>query len=128
MIKIIKLMNTASPGNSLLTHFPGKSSASISFSVVYLYTLELFPTQMRTSSLGVCSAIARIFGLAVPFVKSLDMYWSPLPLLTLGVPSIVGGLLVYFLPETKDKALPENMKQAQKLEMQDLSSSNSDLK
>lgn len=73
-------------------------------------TVELYPTNLRSQAVGFCSMCARIFGLVVPFVANLAMFWKPLPMLVLGLPSLVAGASAYFLPETKGKELPQNMK------------------
>ena len=73
-------------------------------------TVELYPTNLRSQAVGFCSMSARIFGLVVPFVANLAMFWKPLPMLVLGLPSLVAGASAYFLPETKGKELPQNMK------------------
>ena len=75
-------------------------------------TTELFPTNLRSQAIGFCSMVARIFGLVCPFVANLALFWKPLPMLVLGLPSLLAALFVYFLPETKGKELPQNMKDA----------------
>jgi len=37
----------------------GKFGASAGFSIVYLYSAELYPTILRSTSLGACSLVAR---------------------------------------------------------------------
>ena len=81
-------------------------SFNAAFGVVYLITGELYPTNLRTRSIGTCSTISRIFGISSGFMAQLSCIWKPLPMLVLGVPSIVIGSLAYFLPETKQKSLP----------------------
>jgi hypothetical protein len=56
--------------------------------------------------------IARIFTLCVPFVGSLAIYWKPLPLVALGVPTALAGLLALVLPETAGKDLPQTIQEA----------------
>ena len=79
---------------------------SSGFSMVYLITGELYPTNLRTQAIGTCSTISRIFGISAAFMSKLSCVWKPLPMLVLGVPSIIIGCLSYFLPETKKKNLP----------------------
>ena len=50
----------------------GKFGATASFSIAYLYTAELYPTQMRSTAVGMCSMMARIGGLAAPQVILFD--------------------------------------------------------
>ena len=51
--------------NSVLS---GKFGAAGSFSIVYLYTAELYPTVVRSTAIGMCSMMARIGGIAAPQV------------------------------------------------------------
>jgi hypothetical protein len=56
--------------------------------------------------------ISRIFTLCVPFVGSLAVYWEPLPLVVLGIPTVLAGLLALVLPETSGKDLPQTIQEA----------------
>ena len=47
----------------------GKFGASAAFSLIYVYTAELFPTEVRSTALGLCSMMARIGGIAAPQVR-----------------------------------------------------------
>ena len=52
----------------------GKFGASASFAIVYLYTAELYPTQIRSTAVGMCSMMARIGGFAAPQVCVLSLH------------------------------------------------------
>ena len=91
----------------LATFLMGKFAASLNLNVIWLYTLELFPTNFRAQAIGLCSMVSRIFGMAAPFVASLGKFWSPLPMLVLGIPALVCGWLTILLPETAGKDLVE---------------------
>ena len=78
--------------------------------LVWLVTTELYPTNLRSQALGTCSTIARVFGIVCPFVANLAVFWKPLPMVALGIPSLIAaGLIITFLPETAGKELPQNM-------------------
>ena len=77
-------------------------------------TAELYPTNLRSQAVGTCSMVARIFGLVCPFVANLALIWKPLPMVVLGLPSLLAAFSAYFLPETKGKELPQNMKDSSK--------------
>merc|ERR1712241_497360 len=96
----------------------GKCFSDASFLVVWLVTAELYPTNLRNQAVGTCSTVSRVFGLLAPFVARLAVYWKPLPMLILGVPSLFSAGFVYFLPETKYIELPATMKDADELENQ----------
>ena len=84
-------------------------SSNAAFTLVYLITGELYPTNLRNQAIGTCSTVSRIFGISAPFMSKLACIWKPLPMLTLGLPSILIAFLVYFLPETKYINLPQTM-------------------
>ena len=86
-------------------------------------TSELYPTNLRSQAVGTCSFISRIVCLLAPFIAPLARLWQPLPLLVLGIPAIISGILNIKLPETKELNLPQTMEEAEKieqLEMKDL--------
>jgi len=65
---------------------------------------------------GTFSTVARLFGLACPFVADLAPLWRPLPMLTLGAPAAIAATLVAIvLPETSKVDLPQSMKEGFKL-------------
>ena len=47
----------------------GKFGASAAFAMTYLYTAELYHTEVRTTALGLCSMMSRIGGIAAPQVS-----------------------------------------------------------
>jgi OCT family organic cation transporter-like MFS transporter 4/5 len=83
--------------------------------MVWLYTNELYPTNLRTQAIGTFSMIARAVGLGAPFIGTLAKYWQPLPLLLLGIPTCLAGILAGLLPETKGQHLPQTISQADRL-------------
>ena len=101
----------------------GKAASVVAFSMVFLVTSELYPTNLRSQAVGTCSFISRIVCLLAPFIAPLARLWQPLPLLVLGIPAIISGILNIKLPETKELNLPQTMEEAEKieqLEMKDL--------
>jgi hypothetical protein len=67
---------------------------------------------LRSQSLATSSTIARIFGLACPYVSKLSVYWKPLPMLVLETPALVASVLIMMLPDTTKKGLLQNTAQA----------------
>lgn len=49
----------------------GKCNISGSFALIYVYTVEIFPTVLRISGLGLCSVFARIGGMTAPYLLQL---------------------------------------------------------
>merc|ERR1719187_910465 len=57
----------------------GKLFAAGNFSVVYMYTAEIYPTVIRNTAIGACSMVARIGGIAAPYISlSLPNKWTML--------------------------------------------------
>lgn len=46
----------------------GKASVTGAFSASYVYTLELFPTGVRNNAMGSASMLARVSGMAAPYM------------------------------------------------------------
>ena len=91
----------------------GKFGAAASFAIVFVYTAELFPTEIRSTAVGGSSFCGRIGGIIAPQIALLDTVWQPFPLLIMGTGSLIGGILVFvFLPETLGKKLPSSMQEA----------------
>ena len=81
--------------NSSLTlafYLLGKASSALAFTMVFLVTSELYPTNLRTQAVGSCSTISRVGCLLAPFIAPLAKLWQPLPLLVLGCPAILSGI------------------------------------
>ncbi|KAM4040440.1 solute carrier family 22 member 2 isoform 2-T2 [Anomaloglossus baeobatrachus] len=64
----------------------------------------------------VCSSFCDLGGTITPFlVYRLANIWKELPLIVFAVIGIISGILVLFLPETKGRALPETIEDAENL-------------
>ena len=50
----------------LIVFLAGKFAITIAFTVVYVFTAELFPTELRHSMLGTCSMVGRIGSIIAP--------------------------------------------------------------
>jgi len=76
-----------------------KFSISLPFNIIYLYTVEAYPTKIRSIALGASSAFARIGGIITPFLSQLFFAWNyKLPLLFYFFNSIFGVLCCLHLP------------------------------
>ncbi|XP_071855620.1 organic cation transporter protein-like isoform X2 [Apostichopus japonicus] len=93
----------------------GKFAITASFANIYLHTSEIFPTPLRTSVTGICSVAARVGGMVAPLILVLGQYWVSLPLVCFGVSAILAAFLMFMLPETKGRSMPDTIGDSVKL-------------
>ena len=83
------------------------------YNIVYLYTAECFPTTMRQVGIGSCSVAARVGSVLAPFVKELTNYTHlSVSFMTFGGLALVNLFLIMWVPETKDREIPDTIDQA----------------
>ncbi|XP_047431693.1 putative transporter SVOPL [Mugil cephalus] len=84
-----------------------RSLVSMNFTVVYIYTAEVYPTVARSLGMGFCTSFSRIGGMIAPFIAQVLMSQSViLALSPFAVACVVCSLGNFFLPiETKGRAL-----------------------
>ncbi|XP_020020363.2 solute carrier family 22 member 20 [Castor canadensis] len=88
----------------------GKGCLASSFICVYLFTGELYPTEIRQMGMGFVSVHARLGGLAAPLVTTLGEFSPVLPPVVFGATSILAGLAITcFLTETRNVPLVETI-------------------
>uniref|UniRef100_A0A3Q2Q7U2 Solute carrier family 22 member 6 n=1 Tax=Fundulus heteroclitus TaxID=8078 RepID=A0A3Q2Q7U2_FUNHE len=87
----------------------GKAFTSASFTTVYLYTGELYPTVIRQTGMGFVSTMARIGSMAAPAVLILDEVFPALPSVVYGGAAVLASGFACFLPETLNKPLPDTI-------------------
>ncbi|XP_007518657.1 solute carrier family 22 member 20 [Erinaceus europaeus] len=87
----------------------GKGCLASSFISVYLFTGELYPTEIRQMGMGFTSVNARLGGLAAPLLSTLGEFNAILPPVGFGATSILAGLAICFLTETLNMPLVETI-------------------
>ncbi|XP_026089965.1 solute carrier family 22 member 6-A [Carassius auratus] len=87
----------------------GKGFTSASFTCVYLFTGELYPTVIRQTGMGFASTMARIGSMAAPAVLILDEILPALPSIVYGGSAVLAGLIAFLLPETLNIPLPDTI-------------------
>jgi len=91
----------------------GKVCIQGAFNILYIFTSELFPTVVRNSAVGACSTVARLGAGFTGYLAIMsDVTLSITPLLVFGCFSLLAGLAVVLLPETRGKPLPETLNDA----------------
>ncbi|XP_028917033.1 solute carrier family 22 member 8-like isoform X1 [Ornithorhynchus anatinus] len=87
----------------------GKGCLSASFSCVFLYTGELYPTVIRQTAMGICNIWSRVGSMLSPLVKIMGEVSPFIPVIIYGTVPIMAGSFACFLPETLNVPLPETI-------------------
>ncbi|XP_016300712.1 solute carrier family 22 member 4 [Sinocyclocheilus anshuiensis] len=111
---LLQLIPESLPTLALALEMAGKFGFTMSFTVVYIYTAELYPTVLRNLGIGMCSSAARIGSITAPYIIFLGTFNKYLPYILMGSLTIASSVTNMFLPETFGKVLPETLEQMQK--------------
>ncbi|KAJ8712535.1 hypothetical protein PYW07_005377 [Mythimna separata] len=91
----------------------GKVIISACFTGAITYTMELFPTSVRGTLLGLGSFASRFGGMLAPMSPILNTVSTALPFTLFGCSAIVAGILLCITPETKGMPLFDTIKQVE---------------
>ncbi|XP_050380941.1 organic cation/carnitine transporter 7 isoform X2 [Argentina anserina] len=87
------------------------------FTIVYIYAPEIYPTSVRTTGVGVASAMGRIGGMACPLVAVALVHGchQTSSILLFEVVILLSGICVMFFPfETKGRELSDSVSSSSK--------------
>ncbi|XP_057346524.1 organic cation/carnitine transporter 2 isoform X2 [Manis pentadactyla] len=93
----------------------GKFGVTAAFSMVYVYTAELYPTVVRNMGVGVSSTASRLGSILSPYFVYLGAYDRFLPYILMGSLTILTAVLTLFLPESFGTQLPDTIDQMLKV-------------
>ncbi|XP_016125265.1 solute carrier family 22 member 7-like isoform X2 [Sinocyclocheilus grahami] len=93
----------------------GKGLSEASFTTVFLYTTELYPTVMRQNGVGYTSFMARLGASISPLIMLLEDTWKLLPEVIFCTVAIFSGLIAWLLPETNNERLPETIEDIEEM-------------
>lgn len=89
-----------------LFSFIGRFAISGSFSTVFMYTPEVYPTNLRNVGLGMASTVSRAGSMLSPFAITLAEYIPWGPAVVFAVMNVIVTLSLLLLPETMGRELP----------------------
>ncbi|XP_037072005.1 solute carrier family 22 member 15-like [Pollicipes pollicipes] len=96
-------------GGRLTLSLIGKLCIATTFTVIYIFTGEIFPTSVRNTGFGIVNFCGRTAGIAYPFVALLNMVRKDLHFFVFGVLITSSALLDLLLPETVGRPLPKTV-------------------
>lgn len=107
------------PIASFIFYLIAKYSISAAQLTCTIFTTELYPTPMRGTGVGLSATISRLGGVWAPQINVLSSTLGfPVPYFLFSLFTLIAGFLGFFLPETLNRSLPENVNEAEKLEKQ----------
>ncbi|XP_040261066.1 solute carrier family 22 member 5-like [Bufo bufo] len=89
----------------------GKFGITSAFSIVYVYTAELYPTVVRNMGVGASSMASRLGSILSPYFVYLGAYDKHLPFVLMGSLTVLVGIFTLFLPETLGMPLPDTIEE-----------------
>ncbi|ETN80046.1 hypothetical protein NECAME_18050, partial [Necator americanus] len=84
----------------------------VTYAVHPIYVSELSPTSVRSLFFSIINVPQSIGIIVAPYLRHLDIGPEYTKYVAVGVLCIISGLLCVFLPETKDRPLPPDIKTA----------------
>lgn len=109
---VVTLPNGSTAATSVV--MVGKLFISGSYSIIYKYSAELFPTVVRSSGVGLGSMCASVSGALTPLISLLDTLNPKIPTLIFGFLALLSGFSTFFLPETIGRILPQSLEDGEK--------------
>ncbi|XP_047585080.1 solute carrier family 22 member 4 isoform X2 [Lutra lutra] len=93
----------------------GKFGITSAFSMLYVFTAELYPTPVRNMAVGFTSMASRVGSIIAPYFVYLGAYNRVLPYIVMGSLTVFIGIITLFFPESFGMTLPETLEQMQKV-------------
>ncbi|XP_036325811.1 organic cation transporter protein-like [Rhagoletis pomonella] len=93
----------------------GKLAITAAFQVLYFFTSEIFPTNLRNSLMSFCSMIGRFGSMVAPQTPLLVKYYENAPAILFAACALVSGCLSLLFPETSNTILPTTVHEANKI-------------
>uniref|UniRef100_A0A4W3J879 Solute carrier family 22 member 4-like n=1 Tax=Callorhinchus milii TaxID=7868 RepID=A0A4W3J879_CALMI len=117
---VLLLVQIVPPSKSLSFHILsmilvmiGKSGISVSYALIYIFAAELYPTVVRNTGLGASCMASRAATIFAPYFVYIGMHNKFLPLILMGILSIIAGLCCLILPDTHHQKFPDTIEQTQ---------------
>ncbi|CAL1537057.1 unnamed protein product [Lymnaea stagnalis] len=92
----------------------GRCAMACLFAIIFVYTSEIYPTVIRNIGMGACCFWARVGGVLAPQINQwTKTLWDVDAIIIFGVMSLLAGLVLFPLPETHNKRLPDSLREVE---------------
>jgi MFS family permease len=108
------ILTNVIPGDiyKTMSYIFGKLLITIATTCLYVFTLEVFPTNLRQRFFSICSIVGRFGSILAPLTPLLIGVHTTLPLFIFAFFSFTSSLILFYLPETVNRKLPETTQEA----------------
>ncbi|XP_045592126.1 organic cation transporter protein [Procambarus clarkii] len=109
---ILSILTIAAAGNAVavaVLAMVGRFLVNITYNIGLQYAAELLPTVVRAQGVAAVHIAGYVSALFSPVIVYLGTLNSLVPLVVLGVASLIGGFIVLLLPETLHRDLPQTL-------------------
>eukprot|EP00794_Sanderia_malayensis_P018702 gene18702-20590_t len=90
----------------------GKMFVAISFDAIYTWSVEIYPTVVRSQGMGLLQITSRLGAAGAPWVaKYLKVYSEILPFTVMGGITLLSTFTLLYLPETKGVSTAETLEE-----------------
>lgn len=100
---------------NLVLFLVGKFAITVSFSSIYTFTSEIFPTNLRHTLLGFCSGFGRLGSIIASQAPLLQSWSKHLPAYLFAGTALLAGILCFTFPETFKTKLPDTIDEAMEI-------------
>ncbi|XP_033740110.1 organic cation transporter protein-like isoform X2 [Pecten maximus] len=99
---------------SIVLAMIGKIGMAVGFSVIYIWSAELFPTVVRNTGMGLSTSLGNLGYMAAPAVARLGTVvpgrmGNAVPIFVFGFLCLIAAFMTLILPETQNAHLPETV-------------------
>merc|ERR1712071_605550 len=93
--------------------YVGRFFIGCTFAIAYIYSCEIYPSEVRSTGLAINSFGARVAGFLSPWVLSMVSIKTWLPGLVFTVLGVASGCFAFMLPETRGQPLLTTLDEAE---------------
>ncbi|XP_052061721.1 organic cation transporter protein-like [Mytilus californianus] len=111
ILTTLKASSSSLDTMSIVFSFIGKYGITLSFSNIFLWAPELFPTNLRNTGIGIGALFARVGGMFAPYSSLLARHIEWGPGVIFGACCGVVTVLQLLLPETSGRDLPQTVEE-----------------
>ncbi|XP_041980329.1 solute carrier family 22 member 1-like [Aricia agestis] len=101
---------------SLVLYLLGKMCSSYGIFAVCVVAMEIFPTTSRNSLTNIAMSFGRLGSVLSPQAPLLEKYMPGLPCVVFGLAAVGPVVLAFSLPETTHQQLPQQIKDAENID------------